>query len=184
MSTKTVRPWTRISEGPATDYKILTVREVQVADPRDGSKHPRVLIESPDWVNIIPVTREGQVVLIRQFRFGVWANTLEIPGGMTEPGEDPQASAARELEEETGYRPSRVVPLGSCHPNPALQGNRTWSFLAEGCEKVSAGDQDEGEDIAVELVNRSEIPRLIREGQITHSLVLVAFLLEHLRVTP
>jgi 8-oxo-dGTP pyrophosphatase MutT (NUDIX family) len=181
LTQNTVRPWTRLSEGPATDYKILKVREVQVADPRDGSPHPRVLIESPDWVNIIPVTREGQVVLIRQFRFGVWANTLEIPGGMTEPGEAPATSAARELEEETGYRPERVVPLGSCHPNPALQSNRTWSFLAEGCEQVNAGNLDEGEDIAVELVERADIPRLILEGHITHSLVLVAFLLEHLR---
>ncbi|MHB8877129.1 MAG: NUDIX hydrolase [Myxococcaceae bacterium] len=184
MTGKRIKPWTRLSQGPATDFSVLKIREVRVADPRDGSEHPRVLIEAPDWVNIIPVTREGQVVLIRQFRFGVWGQTLEIPGGMTEPDEAPQYSAERELEEETGYRAARVVALGSCHPNPALQANRTYSFLAEGCEKVSSGHQDAGEDIAVELVERADIPRLIREGQITHSLVLVAFLLEQLRQAP
>ncbi len=180
MSARPILPWRRLSEGPATDYHVLKVREVKVADPRDGTEHPRVLIEAPDWVNIIPVTREGKVVLIRQFRFGVWDETLEIPGGMTEPGEAPEVSAARELEEETGYRPGRVVALGSCHPNPALQANRTWSFLAEDCVRVGLPHPDAAEDIAVELVDRDRLPGLVREGAITHSLVLVAFLFERL----
>jgi ADP-ribose pyrophosphatase len=175
------RSWKRLSEEPAVDYRILKVRQIQVADPRDGSEHPRVLIDAPDWVNIIPVTTDGKVLLIRQFRFGIWANTLEIPGGMAEPGEDPATAAARELEEETGYRPKRVVPLGFCHPNPAIQANRTWSFLAEDCEKVHDGHQDAGEDISVELVEKDRIPALVREGEITHALVLVALLFERLR---
>ena len=174
------RPWKKTKEGAPRDYRIFRVREDEVEDPRNGSLHTRVYIDSVDWVNVIPVTAAGQVVLIRQFRFGTWSNTLEIPGGMVEPGEDPAAAAVRELEEETGYRPREVRPLGWVHPNPALQGNRCHSFLALGCEKVHDGRQDAGEDIQVELRDRADVPELIREGQITHSLVICAFHLDAL----
>lgn len=181
MKGKVPQPWRRVGQGPCADHRILKVRELTVADPRDGREHQRVVLEAPDWVNVIPVTAEGKVVLVRQFRFGTWGNTLEVPGGMVDPGEDPAQAAARELEEETGYRPRRLEALGACHPNPAIQSNRTFSFLALGCEQVHAGRPDSSEDIAVELCDRAEVDHLIRTGQITHALVLVAFLYERLR---
>lgn len=174
------KEWKRVRTGLPADYRIMKVREDTVADPRDGEHHPRVIIESVDWVNIIPVTLTDEVVLIRQFRFGIWANTLEIPGGMVDPGEDPQEAAVRELEEETGFVPARVVPLGMVHPNPAVQTNRCFSFLALGCEKQTSQNQDVGEDIEIVPTKRAEIPRLLREGGITHSLVVCAFALERL----
>jgi 8-oxo-dGTP pyrophosphatase MutT (NUDIX family) len=119
--------------------------------------------------------------MIRQFRFGIDANTLEIPGGMVEPGEEPMVAAARELEEETGYQPGRVVHLGTIHPNPAIQNNRCHSFVAFDCRKVHEGLQDTGEDISVELFDSSEIPALILSGEVTHSLVLNAFFFQRLR---
>jgi ADP-ribose pyrophosphatase len=174
------RAWKKTKEGPSRDYRIFRVREDEVEDPRNGSLHSRVFIDSVDWVNVVPVTPSGQVVLIRQFRFGTWSNTLEIPGGMLEPGEDAAAAAARELEEETGYRPAEVRSLGWVHPNPALQGNRCHCFLALGCERAHDGHPDAGEDIEVELRALSDVPELIRSGQITHSLVVCAFHLESL----
>lgn len=181
MGSNIPHEWKRLSSRLVYDFKILTVREDRVSDPRNGREYSRVVIDSPDWVNVIPVTPEGKVVLIRQFRFGIWSTTLEIPGGIVERGEDPQHAASRELEEETGYRPREVALLGSVHPNPAIQTNRAYSYLALDCEKVHAGKQDVGEDIAVELFDRSAVPNLITSGQITHALVVVAFFLERLR---
>ena len=178
---KPIKPWPRLRRGLEHDYHILKIRQDVVADPRTGHEHPRVVIDSPDWVNIIAVTKDDQLVLIRQYRFGTNETTLEIPGGMVEPGEEPAVAAARELEEETGYVPGRVVRLGQVHPNPAIQSNRCHSYLALDCVKAHEGRQDQGEDITVELHPRSAVPQLILAGTITHSLVVVAFFLEHLR---
>lgn len=173
--------WKRVRRGEEHDYTVLKIREDQVEDPRTARRYPRVVIECTDWVNVIPVTREGQIVLVRQFRFGIWRDTLEIPGGMIDPGEAPEHAAARELEEETGYRAQRLVPLGSIHPNPAVQTNRCHSFLALDCEQVHDGRPDESEDIQVVLAAREQIPELILNGEISHALVAVAFLLEQYR---
>ncbi len=175
------QPWKRVRSEPPLDFHVFTVHREWVADPRNGSEHDRVVIEAPDWVNVIPLTREGLVILIRQFRIGIRSNTLEIPGGAVEPGEEPIEAARRELEEETGYRPAQIELLGFVHPNPAIQNNRSYSYLATGCEKVDQGHQDAGEDILAELVERAAIPELIRSGQITHALVVSAFHLERLR---
>jgi ADP-ribose pyrophosphatase len=168
------RPWRRIREGEERDLTILRIREDSFEDPRDASLHPRVILTAPDWVNVVALTDAGEAVLVRQFRFGVEANTLEIPGGMVEPGEEPSAAASRELQEETGFAARELVPLGSVHPNPALQSNRCHSFLALGCTPKGPSAQDAGEDIEVVLVPASSLQRLVREGAITHSLVVVA----------
>jgi ADP-ribose pyrophosphatase len=182
MDNQEPRPWTRVSLRSEKDYRIFRTTTLNVTDPRNGSEWIRTVIEAPDWVNIIPVTAEGDVVLVRQFRFGTWSNTLEIPGGMLDPGEDALTAAARELEEETGFRPAQVRLLGVSHPNPAIFNNRLHSYLAEGCVKVHEGKQDGSEDIQVVVVSRRELPRLVREGQITHSLVLAALLYEAIDV--
>lgn len=170
--------WKLLGERSTKDYRIFRTRTLDVADPRNDQPYVRTVIDAPDWCNVIPVTRANEVVLIRQFRFGTWSNQLEIPGGMLDEGEDPATAAARELEEETGYRAARLEALGVCHPNPAVFGNRLHTFLALDCERAHAGRQDTSEDIRVELVPRAELRRLVREGAITHALVLAALLYE------
>jgi 8-oxo-dGTP pyrophosphatase MutT (NUDIX family) len=172
------RAWTQVGVRSEKDFHIFRTRTLDVRDPRNDAPYVRTVIDAPDWVNVVPITPAGEVVLVRQFRFGTWANTLEIPGGMLDPGEDALGAATRELEEETGFRPARVTALGASHPNPAIFGNRLHSFLAEGCVKVHDGKQDGSEDIEVVLVPRADLPRLVRDGEITHSLVLAALLFE------
>lgn len=173
--------WKLIATENELDFRILKVSQLRVADPRDGSEHPRVVLKAPEWVNVVAYTKGGEAILIRQFRTGTWSTTLEIPGGMVDQGETPATAAARELEEETGYRAGHWEPLGAHHPNPALQGNQLHTFLALDCERVHDGKQDLGEDITVELVPREKLRSLVITGQITHSLVLAAFYLESLR---
>jgi ADP-ribose pyrophosphatase len=175
------RSWTKVSELPPLDLEIFKLRQLEAADPRTGRPHPRVVLDCPDWVNVIPVTKHGEIVMIRQFRFGIWSLCLEIPGGMLDPGEDPAVAAGRELEEETGYRAGRMIPLGWCHPNPAIQNNRLHTFLAEDCVQVHQGEPDEQEDISVELCSREQVNGFLRDGQITHSAVITAFYFEQLR---
>jgi 8-oxo-dGTP pyrophosphatase MutT (NUDIX family) len=174
-------PWPTLSEAPALDFAIFRLRQKTVQHPTTREEHPRVVLEGPDWVNVIPVTAAGAVVLVRQYRFGSAGVTLEIPGGMVDPGEEPAHAALRELEEETGYRAERLVPLGWSHPNPALQSNRLHSYLALGCHQVHAGHADPGEELTVEEVPRAALPGLVLRGEISHALVLAALYLEQLQ---
>jgi len=143
--------------------------------PRTNEPHDFYVLESSDWVNVIPLTADERVVLIRQYRHGIQEITLEIPGGIIENRDTPEEAARRELMEETGYRDSEMISLGVVHPNPAFLNNRCHTFLAKDVSRIGDQHQDEKEDIEVLLKPIHEIPGLIREGWITHSLVLAAF---------
>lgn len=170
--------WSRVGVRHERDYRIFRTRTMDVTDPRDGTAYVRTVIDAPDWVNVVPVTTSGDVVLVRQFRFGTWSNTLEIPGGMLDAGEDALVAAGRELEEETGFRPAKLVPLGVSHPNPAIFNNRLHSYLAEGCVRVHGGRPEASEDLQVVVLPRDEVKRRVLDGEITHALVLAALLYE------
>jgi len=143
--------------------------------PHSGKEHDFFIIDSPDWVNIIPLTEDNQVVMVKQFRHATKEITLEIPGGMVEKGDTTENAAARELVEETGYKAGELLLLGTVHPNPAILTNRCSTYLASSLTKVGATGRDETEDIEVCLYPMAAIPKLISEGAITNSLVITAF---------
>ncbi|HUM10646.1 MAG TPA: NUDIX hydrolase [Myxococcaceae bacterium] len=165
--------WRTLRRGDERDFTILRIREDVMADPQ-GREHPRVIISAPDWVHVLAITAGGQAVLVRQFRAGIHADTLEFPGGMVDPGETPDAAAARELEEETGFVAARWRALGACHPNPALQVNRLHTFLALDCQRRTDPRPDPGEDVRVELVPAVSLRQRVATGEITHALVLAS----------
>lgn len=167
--------WKRIESEEVANCRIFKVRQDKCVCLNDGAEHNFFVLENTDWVNIIPVTTNGEVVLIEQFRHGIEAMTLEIPGGMVDEREDPQTAATRELIEETGYKPREVVFLGKSHPNPATHDNWVYHYLALGCEKVQETAFDTTESIATSLVPLAEVDDLIANEKITHSLVVAAF---------
>lgn len=179
-----IKPWTVLSSHRDKSYRVFALRTDQAQSPRTGEIYDFFVLESSPWVNIIPLTPDNQVVMVRQYRHGTRDITLEIPGGLVESGDTPESAAFRELREETGYEATVMEPLGFVHPNPAIQNNICYTFLARDVHPAGLQAQDEKEDIGVELVPLTEIPHLIREGIISHALVIVAFHKLGLLVTP
>jgi 8-oxo-dGTP pyrophosphatase MutT (NUDIX family) len=169
--------WERRGERVQLTTRVLAVQGVEFHHPVRGTTREFVVLRAPDWVNVVAVTPDGRLVLVRQFRFGIGALSLEIPGGVMEPGEDPVATGLRELREETGYSGGAARLLGSVHPNPAIQSNRCHFVLVENAVRAHDQEWDTDEEIAVELLAVDDVLALARSGGITHALVLNALML-------
>lgn len=167
--------WKVISSRRDKSYRVFSLRTDRAVSPRTGQDHDFFILESSSWVNIIPLTPQNEVVMVRQYRHGTRDVTLEIPGGLVEHNDNAEKAARRELFEETGYQASEMILLGSVHPNPAIQNNLCYTFLARDVSLAGDQQQDEKEDIEVLLRPLTAIPHLIRNGDITHALVLAAF---------
>lgn len=172
-----VKPWQRIHSTRGPSFRVFSIRTDRAVSPRTGKEHDFYIVESPDWVNVIPLTSDRQVVMIKQYRHGARQVTLEIPGGMIDGGDSPMEAASRELREETGYQGEKLTLLGKVNPNPALFGNFCYTFLAENVTKVSLPAPDQTEDIEVVLIPLADIPQMIRKGVIDHAIVINAFCL-------
>jgi 8-oxo-dGTP pyrophosphatase MutT (NUDIX family) len=175
-----LKPWKRIASSYDRSFPIFTLRTDRARSPRTNQDHDFYILESADWVNIIPITPTKKVILIRQYRHGIQDMALEIPGGIIEPGDTPREAALRELKEETGYTASQIIALDYVWPNPAFLDNRCYTFLAWDAVLTSDQKPDEKEDIEVIPVPLERIPDMIRRGKIRHSLVQAAFYKFHL----
>lgn len=172
--------WICQSEKTLISSPVLDVVEQNCISSEDEREFTFYILKSHDWCNVIPITEDGKVVLVKQYRIGIAEHTHEIPGGVTDPL-DPhiQATALRELEEETGYTPlanAQIKSLGWSYPNPAIQDNRCFSFIVGPVENSKNQNLDPGEMIEVIEVPIKEIPEWIKQGKMNHALILNAFL--------
>ena len=164
-----IKPWPimETSEGP--DMGLFSVRVNRCRSPRTGQAHDFYVIDFPNWVQIIPLTPEHQVVMIRQYRHGCGRTFLELPGGLID-GDDrsPQETATRELLEETGYRAKDLVLLARTYPQPAVLTHSGFTYVATGVERVAELMLDAAEDIEVCLIDLQRVQEMIRRGEINH----------------
>lgn len=145
----------------------------RVTNPANGNSCDFDLLGFSDWVNIVAITPEKKCVLVKQYRLGCNDFTLEIPGGAVDSGEDPIVAAARELTEETGYETSKdLIPLGVLTPNPAIQFNRLFVFLAEDVTPTGKQAFDPMEDIEITLIEESDIEEALLAGKVHHALAV------------
>ena len=170
-----IKPWEKISSRPMGDFRIFTIRSDRKISPRTQQPHDFFVIDSVNWVNVIAVTPDQQLVMIEQYRHGSNTVELEIPGGMMDAEDgSPEKTALRELREETGYEGQNPRLIGQVFPNPAIMSNVCFTVLIENCHCVHPVEFDQGEDLITRLVPVAEIPKLVANGKIQHSLVVVA----------
>jgi len=170
-----ITPWKKVGSKPVGDFRIFKLRSDICINPRTGKEHDFYVLETVGWVNVIALTPARELVMVQQYRIGSQTVELEIPGGMMDAGEtDPVATAVRELREETGYEGENARLLGQVWSNPAILNNRTYTVLIENCQLRHDVEFDQGEDLTTLLVPAAEIPQLVADGKIGHSLVVAA----------
>lgn len=173
----TPRKWLATHSETIFHNSFLNLHRDHCVHPSLGS-HDFYVFDFRDWVNVTPITSAGEVVLVRQYRRGTDSITLEIPAGSLDTGElDPHLAALRELREETGYVPGDMILLSKVAVNPAIQNNFCYMYLATGCERTASIAPDPAEEITLELVPIKEIRRMIKSGEIVHSLGLLGLLM-------
>ena len=170
-----IRPWQKLSSKALGDYRIFTVRSDEKISPRTGQKHDFFIIDCVDWVNVLAITPDDQLVMVEQYRHGTNTVELEIPGGIMDAGESsPVETGVRELRKETGYEGEKARLLGNIFANPAIMSNTCHTVMVENCALRHAVEFDSGEDLITRLVPVADIPRLVAAGKIRHPLVVVA----------
>ena len=167
-----MKKWEVRGENKVFENRIFTVTSKSCFHPEKKVAWDFHVVDTYNWVNVIGLTEEDEFILVRQHRLGTDEFSIETPGGVVEPGEEPEACAVREFSEETGYSGRSIHLLKSLHVNPAIMGNRISFYFIDGCVKTGAQSLDEAEDIEVLALPASRLIEMVRDGSIDHSIVI------------
>ena len=169
---QTIKEWKVLESEYLVRRPWLTARRDRLELP-DGRIIPEYyVLEYPDWVNVIAITKDGQFVMERQYRHAARKISLELPCGVMEEGETPLEAAQRELLEETGFGGGQWKKLMELSPNPSAMSNTTHCFLAIGVEKIAEQHLDETEELSVLFMTKEEVKRMLNENQICRALMV------------
>ncbi|MGO8692946.1 MAG: NUDIX hydrolase [Rectinemataceae bacterium] len=175
--------WTQVHRREVLDCRIFSVAERENRAP-DGRTGRFTVLDAPDWATVVPLLEYGGepcFLMVRQYRHGSDEVCIEFPGGVVEAGEDPAAAAARELQEETGYRAGSLRCAGVVSPNPAIMTNRYHVFVADGLGQSGSRNLDEHEILDFFPVPVREVRSSMGKGQYSHALMVAAlFMAERL----
>ncbi len=166
--------WKKLSSEAGPELPLFRVRFDTMQHPTSGTCFDRMVLETPDWANVVAITADKKIVMVEQFRFGIGDLTLEPVAGIIDAGEDSLDASKRELLEETGFGGGHWRYLGSVQSNPAFHDNLCHHWLAEGVEEVQAPQPDAGESIRVHLLTLDEVRHAVTAGRIRHTLGLSA----------
>ncbi len=166
--------WVKLATEPGPELPLFRVRFDTMRHPTSSAEFQRMVLEAPDWVTVVAVTKAGKIVMVEQYRFGVGELTTEPVAGMVDRGEDSLDAAKRELLEETGFGEGNWRYLGSVQANPAIHDNLCHHWLVEDVVVVQSPSPDAGEAIRVHLMTLDEIKEAIAVGKLKHSLGLSA----------
>jgi len=169
--------WEKLDHSVLAKTRVFDLQSVRYRHPHRGTERDFVVLRPPGWVNVVALTTDHQLVLVRQFRFGVDDFTIEIPGGLMDAGESPVETGVRELREETGFVGTEAGLLGTVQPNPAIQSNLNHVVLITGARRASRTAWDADEEIEIITRPVDEVMAAARRGEIAHSLVLSALFL-------
>ena len=167
----TLKPWQHLSSETLIQEPWFSIRRDAVLKGNGQPMERYYVWEFSNWVNVLPVTEEGLIVLVRQYRYAYGDFSLELPGGIMDPHEtDPLLTAQRELQEETGYTATRMELVAQMAPNPATQNNILYCFVAMGCTLTHDQQFDANEELETVLVTPAELLDMLRNNQILQSL--------------
>lgn len=170
-----IQPWKKLYTREAGDFRIFDITVDRKVNPRNDHEQDFYIINAPNWVNVIAVTTNRQLIMVEQFRHGSGSVELEIPGGVMDPHDDsPVEAGLRELREETGFEGCNARIIGQVYSNPAIMVNKTFTVLVEECERKHEIELDAGEDLITHLVPLGDVRKMAAEGRFGHSLVVAA----------
>lgn len=167
-----IEPWIAVNRIYLLNNQWFSVRKDHVRMPSGMEMDDYYVLEYPDWINVIAITKEGKFVIERQYRHGTQSIDYEICAGTVEKGEEPLDAAKRELLEETGYTGGEWELYCISAPNPSAMTNMNYSFLARGVEYSGERHLEQTEDIEIHLLSYDEVKRIVREGGIKQGQML------------